>query len=49
LAQVRGRSGLAWDQMARYDIEYVRNKCLRLDLQIMWWTVESVLSGRGAG
>lgn len=49
LAQVRGRSGLAWDQLARYDIEYVRSKCLLLDLKILWWTVESILSGRGAG
>jgi lipopolysaccharide/colanic/teichoic acid biosynthesis glycosyltransferase len=49
LAQVRGRSGLAWDQMARYDIEYVRNKSLVLDIKILWWTVSSILSGRGAG
>ncbi len=49
LAQVRGRSGLAWDQMARHDIEYVRKTCLVLDLKIMWWTVASILSGRGAG
>ena len=31
------------------DIEYVRHASLRLDLKIMWWTVASVLSGRGAG
>lgn len=49
LAQVRGRSGLAWDQLARYDIEYVRSRCLLLDLKILWWTVASILSGRGAG
>ncbi len=49
LAQVRGRSGLAWDQMARQDIEYVRNISLSLDLKILWWTVASILSGRGAG
>jgi lipopolysaccharide/colanic/teichoic acid biosynthesis glycosyltransferase len=49
LAQVRGRSGLAWDQMARHDIEYVRKTSLFLDLKILWWTVASILSGRGAG
>ncbi len=49
LSQVRGRSGLAWDQMARYDIEYVRNADVFLDIKIMWWTVASILSGRGAG
>ena len=49
LAQVRGRSGLTWDQMARYDIEYVRKQSVWLDLKILWWTVESMVSGRGAG
>jgi lipopolysaccharide/colanic/teichoic acid biosynthesis glycosyltransferase len=49
LAQVRGRSGLAWDQLARYDIEYVRSRCLLLDLKILCWTMASILSGRGAG
>jgi len=49
LAQVRGRSGLTWDQMARYDIEYLRTKSLWLDLKILWWTVSSVFHGRGAG
>lgn len=49
LAQVRGRSGLTWDQMARYDIEYLRNQSLWLDLNIIWWTVASIFSGRGAG
>jgi lipopolysaccharide/colanic/teichoic acid biosynthesis glycosyltransferase len=49
LAQVRGRSGLTWDQMARYDIAYLRNKSLWLDLKILWWTVASTVNGRGAG
>ena len=49
LSQVRGRSGLTFDSMARYDIEYVRKKSFLLDLKILWWTVESVFSGRGAG
>lgn len=49
LAQARGRSGLAFDEMARYDIEYVRHKSLWLDLKILWWTVAAILSARGAG
>ncbi|TAH48417.1 MAG: sugar transferase [Chloroflexota bacterium] len=49
LAQVRGRSGIPFDQIARYDIEYVRKISLKLDLQIMWWTVASILKGTGAG
>ena len=49
LAQVRGRSGLAFDQIARYDIEYIRELSLKLDAQILWWTVASIVNGKGAG
>lgn len=49
LAQVRGRSGIPFDQIARYDIEYIRKRSLKLDLQIMWWTVASIVRGKGAG
>ncbi len=48
LAQVRGRSGITFDQIARYDIEYIENQCVKLDLRILWWTVISVLAGKGA-
>ena len=49
LAQVRGRSSLAFNSIVRYDIEYVRKQSPKLDLQILWWTVLQVLSRRGAG
>jgi lipopolysaccharide/colanic/teichoic acid biosynthesis glycosyltransferase len=49
LAQVRGRSSISFDSIVQYDIEYVRNQSLKMDMQILWWTVTSVLSGRGAG
>lgn len=48
LAQVRGRSGISFDEIAQHDIEYVRRRSLLLDLQILWWTLESVFRGRGA-
>jgi lipopolysaccharide/colanic/teichoic acid biosynthesis glycosyltransferase len=48
LAQVRGRSGITFDQIARYDIEYIENQSLMMDLKILWWTVISVLAGKGA-
>ena len=48
LAQVRGRSGISFDHIVRYDVEYVEKQSLALDLKIMWWTVSSVLGGRGA-
>jgi undecaprenyl-phosphate galactose phosphotransferase len=48
LAQVRGRSGITFDRIVEYDIQYVENQSFKLDLQIIWWTVASVLFGKGA-
>lgn len=48
LAQVRGRSGIPFDRIVEYDIEYIEKQSLKLDLQILWWTFSSVLFGRGA-
>ena len=48
LAQINGRSSNTFDQIVRYDIEYIENQCLKLDLRILWRTVTSVLAGRGA-
>ena len=47
LAQVRGRSAICFDDIVRHDIEYVRRRSLKLDLQILWWTVLSTVTGRG--
>jgi lipopolysaccharide/colanic/teichoic acid biosynthesis glycosyltransferase len=49
LAQVRGRSCISFDQIASSDVEYIERQCLLLDLQILWWTLTSILGGRGAG
>jgi lipopolysaccharide/colanic/teichoic acid biosynthesis glycosyltransferase len=48
LAQIKGRSAIDFDTIARYDIEYVRRTSLWLDLQIVIKTVSSVISGKGA-
>jgi lipopolysaccharide/colanic/teichoic acid biosynthesis glycosyltransferase len=48
LAQVRGRSTIDFDNIARYDIEYARRMSLRLDLRILIATVSSVFKGSGA-
>jgi lipopolysaccharide/colanic/teichoic acid biosynthesis glycosyltransferase len=48
LAQVRGRSGITFDQIVRYDVEYIEQQSLKLDLLILWWTFASVLFGGGA-
>jgi len=48
LAQVRGRSGISFDSIVKYDIEYIENRSLMLDLKILSWTVAAVLCERGA-
>ena len=48
LAQIRGRSSIPFDQIVRYDVEYVENESLKMDLHILWHTVPTVLLGSGA-
>lgn len=48
LWQVRGRGRVTFDEMVRMDIEYVHNQSIWLDLKLLWLTIPSVLSGRGA-
>lgn len=47
LAQVRGRSSLCFDDLVRYDLEYIENLSFKQDLQIMWSTALIVLKGVG--
>ncbi len=49
LWQVRARSQVTIDGMTELDCEYVRNRSLRMDIQILASTIPAVLSGRGAG
>jgi len=48
LAQINGRSSNTFDQIVRYDIEYIEKQSFKLDLKILWRTFMSVLAGRGA-
>jgi lipopolysaccharide/colanic/teichoic acid biosynthesis glycosyltransferase len=48
LAQVRGRSGISFDSIVKYDIEYIERQSPTLDLKILWWTASSVIFGKGA-
>ncbi len=47
LAQVKGRNELSWDQRLEYDVAYVENWSLLLDLKILVWTLGAVLKGNG--
>jgi exopolysaccharide production protein ExoY len=49
LAQVQGRSGLHFDNIVEYDIEYIRDMSPLLDFKIMVSTLTSVFVGKGAG
>jgi len=48
LAQVRGRSGILFDRIVEYDIEYIERQSLTMDSKILWWTLLSVFLGTGA-
>jgi lipopolysaccharide/colanic/teichoic acid biosynthesis glycosyltransferase len=48
LWQVRGRSELPFSDLLKYDLEYVHQWSLMLDLKILLQTPALVLSGKGA-
>lgn len=48
LWQVKGRSTVSFDEMARLDIEYARNQSLATDIKIMLMTIPAVISAKGA-
>lgn len=47
LAQISGRNTLSWEDKFRLDVEYVDGRSLRLDLKILWATVDAVLRRDG--
>ncbi|WP_366943477.1 sugar transferase [uncultured Williamsia sp.] len=48
LWQVSGRSDLNWEESVRLDLSYVENWSIAQDLAILWRTVRTVVSSRGA-
>ena len=42
-AQVNGRNALDWETKFRYDVEYVDNRSVWLDLKILWMTFWQVI------
>lgn len=43
-AQVNGRNSICWDQKLAYDVEYVKNLSLWMDIKVLMKTVQNVLS-----
>jgi lipopolysaccharide/colanic/teichoic acid biosynthesis glycosyltransferase len=45
LAQVRARHRASFEEMVKYDLEYIRRQSLLLDLKLMLWTIPALLKG----
>ncbi len=48
LWQVNGRSNLSWDESVRFDLYYVENWSVALDMLILWRTFAAVVGKDGA-
>ncbi len=42
-AQVNGRNTISWEERFKYDVWYVDNQSLLLDLKILWLTLKKVI------
>ena len=45
-AQVHGRNALDWETKFRYDVDYVDNRSMGLDLKILWMTFWQILAAK---
>lgn len=43
-AQVNGRNSIGWDQKLAYDVEYVKNLSLLMDIKVLMKTIQNVIS-----
>jgi lipopolysaccharide/colanic/teichoic acid biosynthesis glycosyltransferase len=46
--QVSGRGAVPFPRQVELDVEYILNRCLWLDLKLLFLTIPAVLTGRGA-
>lgn len=46
-AQIKGRNSLTWEERIRYDVEYVNNQNLKLDLKIFFLTILKIFKSEG--
>ena len=49
LAQINGRNAISWEEKFRYDIEYVKNISLGLDISVFFGTIGKVRKREGIG
>lgn len=47
LAQVNGRNAISWDEKLRFDVKYVNELSLKLDLKVLFMTVYKVFKRQG--
>ena len=43
-AQVNGRNVVTWEEKFKYDVWYVENQSLILDMKIIWMTIKKVIA-----
>ena len=46
-AQINGRNSISWEEKFKYDVWYVDNQSLKLDLIIIFKTIGQVVRGKG--
>ena len=46
-AQINGRNSISWEEKFEYDVWYVDNRSLKLDLIIIFKTIGQVIRGKG--
>ena len=46
-AQINGRNSISWEEKFQYDVWYVDNQSLKLDLIIIFKTIGQVIRGKG--
>ena len=46
-AQINGRNSISWEEKFEYDVWYVDNRSLKLDLIIIFKTISQVIRGKG--
>jgi lipopolysaccharide/colanic/teichoic acid biosynthesis glycosyltransferase len=48
LSKIYGRGNLSFQEQIYWDLEYVRNRSLKLDLKILFMTIWIILTGKGS-